>query len=99
MSVLFIISRVQDSPTVFRAAEASAQAGMKVTILFSEGGCRHATDLELVASLSYAEGLFCLESDTVSHSLRGKIDGAIMPIDYEGWIGLVEDCDRIVSWV
>ncbi|MDH5791574.1 MAG: hypothetical protein OEZ44_05255 [Candidatus Bathyarchaeota archaeon] len=96
MSVLFIISRLQDSPTVFRAAERSAQAGMKVMILFTEGGCRHATDRELVASLSYAGGLFCLEPD--SQGLREKIDGGVKRIDYGGWIELVEACDRIVSW-
>jgi sulfur transfer complex TusBCD TusB component (DsrH family) len=96
MSVLFIINRLQDSPTVFRVAERSSQAGMKVMILFTEGGCRHAIDRELVTSLSYAERLFCLKSD--SQCLRGKIDGAVRPIDYGGWIELVEACDRIVSW-
>ena len=98
MSVLFIISRLQDSPTVFRAAERSAQAGMKVMILFTEGGCRHATDRELVASLSYAGGLFCLGPDSDSQGLREKIDGSVKLIDYGGWIELVEACDRIVSW-
>lgn len=96
MSVLFIVSRLQDSQTVFRAAESSAQAGMKVMFLFTEGGCQHATDRELVASLSYVEGLFCLKSD--SQGLRDKIDGGVKPIDYGGWIELVEACDRIVSW-
>ena len=67
-------------------------------ILFTEGGCRHATDRELVASLSYAEGLFCLESDSNSQGLRGKIDGAVRLINYGGWIELVEACERIVSW-
>ena len=98
MSVLFIVSRFQDSQTVFRAAESSAQAGMKVMILFTEVGCQHATDRELVASLSYAEGLFCLKPDSDSQGLREKIDGGVKPIDYGGWIELVEACDRIVSW-
>jgi len=65
-------------------------------ILFTEGGCRHAIDRKLVTSLSYAEGLFCLEPDSLG--LREKIDSAVRPIDYGGWIELVEACDRIVSW-
>jgi len=96
MSVLFIVSRLQDSQTVFKTAERSARAGMKVMFLFTEGGCHHVTDRDLVASLSYAEGLFCLKSD--SQGLREKIDGGVKPIDYGGWIELIEACDRIVSW-
>ena len=98
MSVLFIVSRLQDSQTVFRAAESSVQAGMKVMILFTEGGCRHAIDRELVASLSYVESLFCLKPDSDSHGLREKIDGGVKPIDFGGWIELIEACDKIVSW-
>jgi sulfur transfer complex TusBCD TusB component (DsrH family) len=98
MSVLFVISRLQNTPTVFRVAERSTQAGVKVMILFTEGGCRHAIDRELVTSLSYAEGLFCMEPDFDSLGLREKIDGRLEPIDYGGWIELVEACDRIVSW-
>ena len=99
MNILFVVSRLQDTTTVFKTAERSARSGVKVMILFTEGGCRHATDRELVASLSYAEGLFCLEPDSNSQGLRGKIDGAVRLINYVGWIELVEGCDRIVSWV
>ena len=98
ISILFVVSRLQNTPTVFRTAERSARAGVKVMILFTEEGCRHAIDRELVTYLSYAEGLFCLEPDFDSLGLREKIDGRVGAIDYGGWIELVEDCDRIVSW-
>jgi sulfur transfer complex TusBCD TusB component (DsrH family) len=96
MSVLFVVSRLQDSLTIFKMAERSAHSGVMVMILFTEGGCHHAIDRELVASLSYAEGLFCLKPD--SQGLMEKIDGSVKLIDYVGWMELVEACDRIVSW-
>jgi sulfur transfer complex TusBCD TusB component (DsrH family) len=96
MSVLFVVSRIQNTQTIYKMAEMIAQAGMKVMFLFTEEGCHHTTNRELITSLSYADGLFCLKSD--SQDLRVKIEGDVKLIDYVGWIELIEACDKIVSW-
>lgn len=97
MRVLFVILRFQEMSTVFDAAERMAEKGHEVQFLFVHDGCRHVVDPELVGSMSYAEGVYCMEKDHVSEGLQDRSVG-VRWVDYSGWVGLLERCDRVVSW-
>ena len=97
MGVLFVISGLQDSTTVFEAAERMARSGEKIDFLFTEEACRHAYDPELVDSLSFAGGVYCLESDLEQAERENLVKGVRL-LDYSGWVELVEANDKIVSW-
>ena len=97
MSVLFVIGSLSGS-TAFRAASEMAKRGMKIFFLFTRGGCLHATDPEIMEHLSYAEGVYCLESDCESQGLSAKITGGVELMDYNGWVKLIEKCRKVVSW-
>jgi len=97
MGVLFIISGLQDSTTVFEAAERMARSGEKIDLLFTEEACRHVCDPELVGSLSFAGGVFCLESDLEQAERENLVEGVRL-LEYSGWMELVEANEKIVSW-
>ena len=99
MSVLFVVEQFQDDRTAFRAAEMMARDGHKIHFLFTRKGCHHAIDLEFIKSLDYAEGVHCLKFDCEVEGLLNKIVDGIMLIDCNGWVGLIEACDKIFSWV
>jgi len=98
MSVLFVIGRFQESGTAFRLAEKMARDGHVIHFLFTGKGCRHAADRESMKSIDYAEGVHCLRSDCEAEGLLDKIADGVETIDYDGWVGLIEDCGKIVSW-
>ena len=97
MGVLFIISGLQDSTTVFEAAERMARSGEKIDLLFTEEACRHVCDPELVGSLSFAGGVYCLESDLEQAERENLVEGVRL-LEYSGWMEIVEANEKIVSW-
>ena len=76
-----------------------AEGGQEVVFLFTRDGCLHATDSDLVSSLTYAKGIHCLESDCRAEGLLSKIVDGVKLIDYLGCVELIEACDKIVSWL
>lgn len=99
MSVLFVIGRFQESGTAFRLAEEMAQNGHAIHFLFTGEGCRHAADRESMRSIDFAKGAHCLKSDCEAEDLLDKIADGVKTIDYDGWVRLIEDCGKIVSWL
>ena len=99
MSVLFVVGRSKEASTAFRAAERMAEGGQEVVFLFTRNGCLHATDKNLVNSLTYAKGVNCLEADCRYEGLLSKVVDGVKLIDYLGWVELIEACDKIVSWL
>lgn len=97
MGVLFVISKPQDSTTVFEAAKRMARSGEKIDLLFTEEASRHVCDPELVGSLSFAGGVYCLESDLDQAERENLVEGVRL-LDYSGWMELVEANEKIVSW-
>jgi len=51
----------------------------------------NAADEKLVRRMSFARSLSCLDDDAE------VIDG-VKRVDYLGWVRLIEDCEKIVSW-
>ena len=97
MGVLLVISKFQDSSTVFEVAERMARGGQKVAFLFKGEACRHLTDPEFMTSIGFAEGVHCLESGLDRMGREKPFEGVRL-IDYSGWVDLVEAYDNIVSW-
>jgi hypothetical protein len=75
----------------FRIARRVAAQGKKILILFTSDGCRLAENPQLVDSLGFAR-LFALRDD-----LRKPVKG-VEVIDYEGWVNLLEYCNKTACW-
>ncbi|UCH57571.1 MAG: hypothetical protein JSV18_01220 [Candidatus Bathyarchaeota archaeon] len=99
MSVLFVIGRFQEGGTAFRLAEKMARDGHVIHFLFTGNGCLHATDGELMKSLEYAGGIHFLKSDCKTEGILDKKADDVKTIEYDGWVGLIEDCGKIISWL
>ena len=100
LSVLFVVGQFQKNATAFRLAEEMARDGLKINFMFTGKGCLHTTDLELVRSLEHTGGVQCLKPDCEAEGiLEKKIADGVKLTDYDGWVRLLEDCGKIVSWI
>jgi hypothetical protein len=97
MGVLTVVSKFQDSPTIFETAEWMARGGEKIVFLFIGEACSLAADPDIIDSIGFAEGVYCLESDFNRIGDEKPAKG-VRFTDYSGWVELVEANEKIVSW-
>jgi hypothetical protein len=76
---------------VFRIARRVAAQGKKLLILFTGDGCRLAENPHMTDSLSFAR-LFALKEDVI------KPVGGVEVVDYDGWVKLLEYCNKTACW-
>lgn len=98
MQVLFVVSQTRKTKTVFRLAERMSDNGLRIVFLFTRDACRLAADPELVKSLHFAAGVYVLKGDGGSTGFLGDLADGVEAMDFAGWVGLLEACDRVVSW-
>ncbi len=91
MSTLFVIGRPLETETVLVTMEGLVAKGEEVHVIFVQGGVVNATDEKLVRRMSSASSLSCLDADVE------VIDG-VKRVDFHGWVRLIEDCEKVVSW-
>ena len=91
MGVLYVISIEKPLEIVFEMASREA---VEVTFLFVKEARRLVANIELMDSLDYAVGIYCL--DEVSKTINKAQNVQI--IDYLGWVKLLERNTRIISW-
>lgn len=95
MRCLFIIGGEQKTRTVFNLAEKMAETGSKIILLFVGNG-RHASALQCVGRLKFAESVNVLKADSEEQYYIFP-DGIVL-LDYDGCMDLIEACDKMVSW-
>ena len=98
MRVLFVVVSLQETGTVFKLAKRMAEDGQHVVFLFTGNSRRHEADPELMKSLHFAEGVYVLGGDGWSRGLLGDLPEGVEEIEYDGWVGLLETCEKVVSW-
>ncbi len=76
---------------VFRIARRVAEQGKKLLILFTGDGCRLAENPHIVDSLGFAR-LFALKGDVIK-----PVEG-VQLVDYDGWVKLLEYCNKTACW-
>jgi predicted peroxiredoxin len=76
----------------FRIARRIAAQGKKIIILFMGDGCKIASDPHIIEGLDFAR-LYALKMDC-----RDPASGVEL-VDYDGWVKLLEYCNKTVSWV
>jgi hypothetical protein len=91
MGVLYVISIEKPLEIVF---EMASRESVDVTFLFVKEARKLVANIELMGSLDYAVGIYCL--DEVSKTINKAQN--IQIIDYLGWVKLLEKNTRIISW-
>jgi hypothetical protein len=90
MKILLIVG-CAEAKTAFRTMRRVAAAGKKVLLLFTGEGCRIASDPAQVEGFDFAR-LFALRNDCPNPAKGVEL------VDYDGWIRLLEYCNKTVSW-
>ncbi len=91
MGVLYVISGQHPSSTVF---EMASKESADVSILFIAEARGLAREKGLMESLDFTQGIYSLDDGSQGVD---PIAGVEL-VDYSGWVKLIEENDRIVSW-
>lgn len=98
MLVLFVVSKFQETGTLFGLAGELIKAGNRVQFLFIQEGCYHSADKDLIKALDLTDGLYALREDCIALGIIDDAAELVRTIDYCDWVELLEACDRVVSW-
>ena len=91
MGTLFVVGRPLETETLLVTMGGLVAQGEEVHVLFVQGGVGNAADEKLVRRMSFARSLCFLDADA-------KVIDGVKRVDYLGWVRLIEDCEKIVSW-
>ena len=90
-SIILLIIGTNKPGEAFRVARRIAAEGKKILLLFVDEGCRIAEDPHVTENLDFAR-LYALVSDC-SKPAKG-----VELVDYDGWIKLLEFCNKTINW-
>jgi hypothetical protein len=71
--------------------EGLAAGGEEVHVVFIQSGVGNSADENFVGRMSFANSLSCLSPDA-------EVVEGVERVDYDGWVRLIEACEKIVSW-
>ena len=91
MGTLFVVGRPLETETLLVTMEGLAAHGEEVHVIFVQGGLGNAADEKLVRRMSFARSLSCLDDDA-------EVVNGVERVDYNGWVRLIEECEKVVSW-
>lgn len=74
--------------------------GRGAFLLLIHEACRFATDERFSKEMRRREvRLFALREHLEDQGLLDRRIGYVEVIDYDGWIGLLEECESVLSWL
>ena len=95
MNILHTISR---SPSSALLASCSTLLKEGDGILFIEDGVYHCSDHSLLTTIAAPVQMYALREDLVARGLLDKNTTNTETVDYEGFVQLCCDYDKVVSW-
>jgi len=98
MTVLIILFGMEESKTVFRLADEMAQDGNQIIFLFTGESSSRTFEQTVTEARRFAKSIYVLKESIGSLYPHAPLPEGIGVIDYGGWVELLEDCDRVVSW-
>jgi hypothetical protein len=91
VSTLFVVGRPLETETLMATMEGLVAGGEEVHVIFVQDGVGNASDESLVRRMSSARSLSCLDANS-------EVIEGVERVDYDGWVRLIEGCEKIVSW-
>ena len=91
MSTLLVVGRSLETETLLVTMEGLVAQGEEVHVIFVQSGVGNAADEKLVRRMSFARSLSCLDADA-------EVVNGVERVDFHGWVQLIEECEKIVSW-
>ena len=88
MGTLFVIGRLLETETLLTTMEGLDARGEEVHVIFVQAGVENVSDAKLLRRMGFAKSLSCLNTD---------VEG-VERVDYQGWVRLIEGCEKIVYW-
>jgi sulfur relay protein TusB/DsrH len=84
--------------TVVKLAKKMSEGGFAVVILLARAAANFAANPKIMGSLNFAEGVYVLQVDRGLRGSAGETAGRVKSVDYDGFLELLENCEKIISW-
>jgi hypothetical protein len=91
VSTLFVIGRPLETETLTDTMLGLISGGEEVHVIFVQDGVGNASDESIIRRMNSARSLSCLDANS-------KVVEGVERVDYDGWVRLIEGCEKIVSW-
>ena len=96
--LLFVLFRMDNDRTVYRMAEAMGRDGEEIIFLLTGDSCHHVFDRKFLEAKGFVKRIYILEDDSCLLNPHDIVSDMVEVIDYNKWVKLLEDCNRVVSW-
>ena len=98
MQALIFLGRPNEIKTVVKLAKRLSEGGFGIVILLARAAVNFAADQKIMESLNFAEGIYILQVDRGLGASTGEVAERVKSVDYDGFLKLLENCEKIVSW-
>jgi sulfur relay protein TusB/DsrH len=78
--------------------EEVAQAGEKFMLLLIHEACKSAVDKPFCKEMRRRSVDLYVLGEDLAEGLLGRVIKGVEVVDYDGWVELLEQCDKVFSW-
>jgi hypothetical protein len=96
--ILFVLFGMDKGGTVFRMAEAMGRDGEEIIFLLTEKSGHHVFDQKFLDAKHFVKCIYILEDSSCLLDPHDIISDVVEVVDYDEWVKLLEDSDRVISW-
>jgi len=88
----------EEAGDLLKIVEEIAQAGEKFMLLLIHEACKLAADKHFCEETRRLDmDLYVLRED-LAEGLLGQVIKGVEVVDYDGWVELLEKCEKVFSW-
>lgn len=90
----------KEAKDLLNLVEKIAQAGEKTILLLVQEACEFAATKPFCEDTQrHGVNLCVLKEDFEARGLLEQVVKSVEIVDYEGWIRLLEECEKVFSWI
>ena len=78
--------------------EETARTGEKVMLLLIHEACKSATDKNFCEETQQRGVDLYVLREGLAEGLLGQVVEGVEVVDYDGWVKLLEECEKVFSW-
>ena len=97
--LIVFAGRAKEVRVLLDIVEEITQSGEKVVLLLIHEACELAVDQNLCEEVwRHDANLYVLAEDLETQGLLNRRVDGVRIADYDGWVKLLEDCEKVFSW-
>jgi hypothetical protein len=84
--------------TIYRLAEAMARDGEEIIFLLTGKSRDHVFDQKFLEAKRFVKRIHILKNNRHLLDPNDIVPDVVEVVDYDKWVKLLEDCNKVISW-